>query len=171
MALTQTRNAEMQMLGSADHLFAKDRNFCFSAYNSGSDLFTSTITLSLNTVVLNHAPEIFSFASNILTILVPGVYLLRAHGTFAMTGGVAGQSVMTIDEDPATGTFANVLPSTQTYTYLPANLNASWETTVVALVKANYRYRLSAARTSGSATITTVNGTTSLLAVLLYNNE
>lgn len=170
MPVTQARNADAQLLGSADHLIAGDRNFVFSAYNTGADSFTSTITMTLNTVTVNHAPEIYDLDTNILTILIPGVYLLRAHGVFTMTGGVSGQAVFTIDEDPDTASFT-VVPSSQTYIYLPANLNASFEVSVLVYARENYRYRLAGARSSGSGNVNALNNTVSLSAMLLYNTQ
>lgn len=170
MPASQTRNADAQLLGWPDHLYAKDRNFCFSAYNTGADSFTSTITLTLNTVTLNHAPEMFDFASSILTILTPGVYLVRAHGAFTMSGGGAGTAVFTLDEDPDTGSWG-AIPGSQTHLYLPASTNVSFETSLLVYARAEYRYRIAGARATGSGNVQSLNNTVSLSAILLYNNE
>lgn len=169
--IIQSRNAEAQMLGSPDHLFARDRNFAFSAYNTSGETYTSTTVLGLNTVTVNHAPEIFQLASNILTVATPGVYLVRIHGVMSMSGGGAGQAVVYLEEDPATASFSTVL-STQTYVYLPASLQGSFEcNAIVHAAGFNFRYRIASLRTSGAGNVNTINGTVSLAAVLLYNNE
>lgn len=170
MPVSQSRNADAQLLGSPDHLKAADRNFVFSAYGTGSQSFTSTVTLELNTVTINHAPEMFDLDTHILTILIPGVYLLRAHGAFTMTGGGAGTMVFTLDEDPDTGVWS-AIPGSQTHLYLPASSNASFETSLLVYARTDYRYRMSAARATGAGNVNSLNNTVTLSAVLLYNNE
>jgi hypothetical protein len=169
MPAIQTRNADMQMLGGADHLRSLDRNFLFEAYHNSSNSFTAETVLGLDTQRLNHAPEYFLLASNILTVMEAGVYLFNLRSAMQMSGGVAGQAAFYLQQDPATGTFATV-PAALSYVYLPANLNASVQIVVPLLVGFNYRYRIAAIRTSGTGTVSTVNQTTTLSAILLYNN-
>jgi hypothetical protein len=169
MPAIQTRNADMQLLGGADHLRALDRNFIFEAYHNSSNSFTATTVLGLDTQRLNHAPEYFVLASNILTIEEAGVYLFNVRTTLTITGGAAGQAAIALEQDPATGTFTTVL-SGLCYVYIPPALNASMQLVVPLLVGENYRYRITGIRTSGSGTVQTLSQTTTLSALLMYNN-
>lgn len=169
MPAIQTRNADAQLLGGVDHLFAADRNFIFEAYDNLSDAFTAEQVLGLDVERINHAPEFFSLAANILTVAIAGVFLFNIRSTFAMSGGGAGQVAFYLQEDPDTGTFVTI-PSALSYVYIPAALNATAQIVVPVLVNFDYRYRIAAIRTSGAGTVSTVNQTTTLSAVLLYNN-
>ena len=168
--IIQTRNADAQLLGSPDHLWAKDRNFAFEAYAASSESFTGETVLGIGNQRQNFSPEIYDFSSNILTIFQPGVYLFSYHSSFTMSGGVAGQVAVYLQQDPATGTFTTVLGTIQ-YVYLPANLNASMQCVIPLLVGINYRYRIAAIRTSGSGNVSTISQTTELSAILLFNNS
>lgn len=169
MPAIQTRNADAQLLGSVDHLFARDRNFVFEAYHNGSNLFTVETVLGLDVVRQNFTEELYDLSGNILTLYAAGVYLFSFRSSFSISGGGVGQAAFYLQEDPATGVFATV-PVALGYVYLPASLNNTLQITVPLRVGLNYRYRLAAVRTSGGGNVSTINQTTTLSAVLLYNN-
>ena len=168
MPIEQVRNADAQLLGSVDHLWAKDRNFAVEAYGGG-DAFTSELVLNLGTLRQNYTEELFDLSSNILTFYQAGVYLFMFHSVLTMTGGAAGQASVYLQQDPATGIFTTV-PSALSYIYLPPALNSSFQVVLPLIVGFDYRYRIGGIRTSGAGTVQTLNQSTSLAAVLLYNN-
>jgi hypothetical protein len=170
MPVIQTRNAEAQMLGSADHLATLDRNFAFSAYNTSAESFVSTTVLGLNTVTLNFTPDIFDLTSNILTLGLAGMYLLRMRSAVTMSGGGAGAAAFMLHEDPDTGSWG-VVPASTVHVYLPASTDVSWEASFVLRAQANYRYRIAGVRTAGAGNVGTLNNSTSLFAVLLQCSE
>lgn len=163
------RNESAQAIGSTDHLSINDRNFCVDIYNTSSETFVSETVLGLNTIRFNPVPEIFSLASNILTIAEAGYYLFLVRVALSMTGGGAGQAAVSLQQDPATGTFAAITGGLG-YIFLPASLNFSFQMAIPVLAGANYRYRLTSIRTSGAGNVQTVNNTTCLSAIRLYKN-
>lgn len=171
MPIVQQRNSEAQLLGSVDHLFFNDRNFPIDIYNSGSESFTSEVTLGLNTIRYNPASEVYTLASNILSVKIPGYYLINFRTTLTMTGGGAGQAIISLKQDPATGTFATVIASLS-YVYLPPALNQSMQLTTPVLVTGAgiFRYYISGIRSSGAGNVNTISGSTSLNVVRLYQN-
>ena len=169
MPISQVRNSDAQLLGSADHGLAKDKNFVFEAYHSSSNTFTAETVLSLNVVRQNFTEELYDLTSNVLTLYQAGVYLFNLRTSFSMSGGVAGQAAFYLQEDPATGVFATVLASVG-YAYIPASLNTTLQISVPLRVGSNYRYRLAAIRSSGTGNVSTVSQATTLSAILLYNN-
>lgn len=169
MPVTQTRNADAQLLGSVDHLWARDRNFAFEAYGGGAENFTSETVFGLSTIRQNYTPELFDLSSNILTIFEAGVYLFSVRSTLTMTGGGAGQALVYLQQDPATGTFTSVV-SSLTYVYIPPALNTTFQMVIPLLVGLDYRYRIAGIRTSGSGNVQTLNQSNNLAAILLLNN-
>lgn len=171
MPIMQERNSEAWMLGGVDHLRFDDRNFPIDIYNTGSESFTSEVTLGLDTVRYNPAPEVYTLASSILSIHIPGYYLVNFRTTLTMTGGGAGQAIISLKQDPATGTFATVL-ATLSYVYLPPALNQSMQLTTPVLVTGAgiFRYIIVGIRASGAGNVNTISGSTALNVVRLYQN-
>lgn len=167
--IIQTRNADAQLLGSPDHLWAKDRNFVLEAYGGGAENFIAETVLAVTTVRQNYTPELYDLDSSILTLFEAGVYQFCYRSTFSMSGGGAGQAIIYLQQDPATGTFATVLASAY-YLYLPAGLNATFQVVLPLLVGIDYRYRIAAIRSSGAGFVQSLNQSTNLSVSLLLNN-
>lgn len=170
MPTTQSRNADAQLLGSVDHLWAKDRNFAFEAYGGGAENFVSETVFALTTVRQNYTAELYDLSSNILTIFEAGVYLFCFRSTVTMTGGGAGQVAISLQQDPATGTFTSII-STFNYVYIPPALNSTCQIVIPLLVGFDYRYRIVGIRTSGAGNVQTLNQSNNLSVILMLNNK
>jgi len=140
------RNTDSQQIGSADHLDVEDRNWSAEWYDSGffGSAYIAAIVVPLITTRQNSAPEIFSLASSILTILEAGIYFFNYTVMASPTTGVDAQGYGYIEEDPATGTFAQ-LPGTMAAAASTLGSATSIHTNCILRVGINYRYRLMAA--------------------------
>lgn len=169
MPIVQGRNASMQQLNSPDVLNVENNNFCAEWYDGvGGTNFLAATTVPLATERQNAAPEIFTMASNILTIAEAGLYLFNFAVTGANSGSAEMIALMTLDEDPATAVFATV-PGTLTYgTWF--NGSGTLYNSAVLRVGIAYRYRLSISRIGGSVTPSLVQNASHLSVIRLFKN-
>lgn len=146
MPVVQIRNADAQMLGSADHLFYDDRNFAGEWYNNAvSASYIAAINVPLNVTRFNAVPQVYSLGADIITLLEAGFYVISflvvaQKTTFSAT---EGSFYAFLEEDPATGTFATVPASTAYATCFSAP--GSCYGSAIVLTQANYRYRVRSA--------------------------
>lgn len=172
--VVQQRNAEMTSLASSDLLSVNDKNAAIQVYDaSGLGSFTLGVTLqvALDTLSFsNHFPEVFSFESNVITVLEHGLYHFYGSSTATQAGGssAAGLNVW-IDEDPATGVWA-LLPVSSSYYTVPAisAARASGSFSFTKHVAPGYRYRMRTTQHSGSGPFTTVAGMSLLGIIRLF---
>lgn len=169
MPIVQARNASMQQLSSPDVLDVENNNFCAEWYDgAGGTGFMASTVVPLATERQNAAPEFYVMASNILTISEAGLYLFNFAATGANSGSAEMIAALTLDEDPATGSFAAV-PGTLTYgTWF--NGSGTLYNSAVLRVGLNYRYRLSISRIGGSVTPTLVQNASHLSVIRLFKN-
>lgn len=141
MPIVQERNSEAQLLGSVDHLFYDDRNFCGEWIDSaGGTAFISATVLPLATARHHFFTEAFTMASNILTVLTAGFYLFDWSVYATKSGSTEGSFYVVLQQDPATGTFADLPASKQVTTCFAAP--GSIHNSLILLAEANYRYRV-----------------------------
>lgn len=144
MPVMQERNSEAQLLGSVDHLFYDDRNFCGEWIDSaGSAGFIAAITLPLATARHHFFPEAFTMASNILTVLAAGFYCFDWTVYATKAGSTEGSFYSFLEEDPATAVFATVPASTVITTCFSAA--GTVHNSLILKAQANYRYRVQVA--------------------------
>lgn len=140
------RNAESQNIGAADHLDVEDRNWGAEWYDSGffSSNFIGAITVPFPATRHNSAPEVYVMASNILTITQDGIYFFNYTVVADSQDAIDQAFYAYLQQDPATGTFADVLSS---YTSPAVNAGGigTAHTNVILRVGANYRYRVQTA--------------------------
>lgn len=151
------RNNDAQQIGSTDHLDVEDRNFGAEWYDgAGGTSFATDTVVPLATTRHNSAPEIYSLASNILTVLEAGLYFF----SFAVTAQHAGSSELIffsrLQEDPDTGTFADI-PGTITYTTFFAGQGTAFNSALLR-VGLDYRYRIIVSSLSGGSNSLFQNG-------------
>jgi len=166
MPIAQVRNASMQQLNSADLLSVKDRNFGAEWVDgAGGATFTAATTVPLATERINPAPELFVMNSNILTITEAGLFLFH----FAVTASHSGSGELvfqiTLEEDPDTGSFAEI-PGTIAYATFFNGFGTAVNSALVR-TQADYRYRLRVASLSGGTNSLVQNGS-KLSVVRLY---
>lgn len=141
MPVMQERNSEAQLLGSVDHLFYDDRNFCGEWIDSaGSGNFIGAMTLPLGTVRHHFFLEAFTMAAGILTVLAAGFYCFDWTVYATKAGSTEGSFYSFLEEDPATAVFAEV-PATRIVTTCfaaPGTVHNS----LILKAQANYRYRV-----------------------------
>ena len=141
MPIAQVRNASLQELGSTDHLDVEDRNFAAEWYDgTGGASYIAAITIPLSVTRHNAAPTIYSVSSNILTITEAGGYLFHYLVHADKAGSNEGAFYAYLEEDPATGTFAQIPATWVTATVFGAPGTVGGTTLVRAGI--NYRYRL-----------------------------
>lgn len=176
MPVVQGRNSESQLLGSVDHLFFTDRNFGGEWYDhaGGQDylLGNGPWTLNLDTEKLNPAPEVYTMASDILTIAEAGFYLFHFQLMVAQDGGSSSAVTRAwLEQDPATGVFAEYLPAVTYFPIAPISASVAAVTVMsLLLVGINYRYRIRFSENYGSTPLTTVADGSKLTVVRLFKN-
>lgn len=169
MPSAQVRNASMQQLNQADQLDVEDRNFGAEWYDGvGGTGFLGATVVPLGTTRHNSAPEIYSLASNILTILEAGLYSLFFSATAANSGSAELITSMFLEEDPDTGIFATV-PASETYTTWFNGWGTMYNS-VLLQVGIDYRYRLVVQRVGGTVTPTLLANGSKLSVVRWFKN-
>lgn len=140
MTIIQTRNPEAEQLTSPDQAWA-ERNHVAEWYdNAGGTVTISAVTVPLAATRHNFAPELYTFASNILTINEAGLYRFDFLVAASKAGSTEGSFYAFLEEDPATAVFA-LVPSTTVYTTVfsaPGSVYGS----VTLRAGVAYRYRL-----------------------------
>lgn len=157
MPVSQIRNSEAQLLGSVDHLFYDDRNFCAEWYDhSGAQTFTlgnALQTLNLDTQKTLLTADAFTIASSTITVLAAGPYLINFQ-LMSIQNGSSNACVnrVLLEQDPATGTFTTCLPAVGYFPHVPlSNTISSCLVSIVVLAGANYKYRVRFDQQFGSA--------------------
>lgn len=175
MPVVGHRNADAQEIGSTDHLSIFDRNFAGLWYDSvGGQNFLlggGPFTLNLNNEKINSAPSDFIMSDDILTLAKAGLYLFSFQLMAIHNGGSsAAVNRVWLEQDPATGTFAELLPAVN---YFPMAALASVSTgcvTTLVQVGINYRYRIRFQQSYGSTPLKTVSDGSALNVVRLFQN-
>lgn len=144
MPVIQERNSEAQLLGSVDHLFYDDRNFCGEWIDSaGGTAFIGAVVLPLATARHHFFPEAFTMASGVLTVLAAGFYLFDWTVYATKAGSSEGSFYTVLQQDPATGTFVD-LPASKVVTTCFA-APGSVHNSLIVRAEVNYRYRVTVA--------------------------
>lgn len=177
MPVVQVRNAEAALLGSTDHLFFDDRNFCAEFYDhAGGQTFilgNSPVLVNLDTVKVNVAPTEITLASDIITLVEAGLYLFRFQ-VMVIHNGSSSATVNRcwLEEDPATGVFAMTLPAVNYFTMAPIiNSVGTGCGFALRMTQANYRYRIMVDQQYGSGSEKTVADGSSLSIVRLFKTS
>lgn len=172
----QKRNDSMQQLNSVDQTRIQDRNFGAEWYDSTGgqtySLGSGTVVVNLDTERLNTAPSVYVMASDILTLTEAGIYLFNAQVTTKQNGGSSSvNSRIWLEQDPATGSFAEVLGSMSYFSHAP--IPASSVTGVISLLLRagiDYRYRLCLEEAGGSSPLITLINASKLSVMRLWQN-
>lgn len=163
------RNAEAQGIGSTDHLSINDRNFAAEWYDSaGGTGFLAATTVPLAATRHNSAPEIFSLASNILTLIEAGLYLLLFSVSVQQSGSAEMIYQAYLEEDPATTVFTTIPGTLSTCTFFAGS--GSLCNYVMLRAGLSYRYRLQVQRLGGAVTPTLVQNGSKLSVLRLFKN-
>lgn len=171
MFSAQQRNSEMQALNSADLLSVKDRNLGFFAYNSATSVGFSVGTVSLDTVPINNSPDVYSLSGGILTILQAGIFKFDWRVTVGHASGSANLvAATTLDQDPATGSFAAV-PGSLVYWAVLGSAYASGVGSMLVRTKANYRYKIAVSRQSTTDSLLMLANACTLSVERLFRSE
>lgn len=167
MPIVQERNSESQLLGSVDHLFYEDRQFCAEWIDSAGGLsFSAVVTVPWATARHNFFPLLYTMSAGVLTLLEAGFYIFDWTLYCSKAGVTEGSFYSYLEQDPATGTFAEVTASrTNVTTFSPPGV---LHNTLVLRAQANYRYRVQVA--TFGATFTTVANQSRLSVIRLFRS-
>lgn len=166
MPIMQERNSEAQLLGSVDHLFAEDRNYCAEWYDAGGTGFIGATTVPFASTRHNFFTEVYSMSAGVLTVLQPGFYIFNWSVYASKVGVTEGSIYSFLEQDPATAVFTELPASrAEVTTFSPP---AFLTNQVIIRAQENYRYRVRAA--SYGIQFTTVVNMSRLSAIRLFKS-
>lgn len=153
----QERNAEMVALLGQDFLSLLDRNHFADYYGSvqNTGIGATPTVLSLNTTRFSTAEGVFfALSSSIVTVSQAGLYRVDYWASVGFDGAYVSEmgGVLYLEEDPSTGTFAEV-PGSRIYLNLPASEGVTGSRSLSLRIPAGYRYRLVLQRLFGPNTL------------------
>jgi hypothetical protein len=140
----------------------------FDAYDAtgGQTTSSTAITLNLDTERANSHTEIFSLASDILTIKMRGTYEFEFHFTCTTTGSTRSSHTATLERRPVGGAFVGIVGSDATqYTRNATTTSTGSKKIIVDDVKEEEDFRVSIVQTAATVSNTSTQVDASSLTV------